>query len=79
LSPDEYGNPERLAVDLAKNKEVESLDIIPGNWEMIMKIRTEDQDKYYNFLRRVISGKKGLQKTVSIISLKQVKTEFVPL
>jgi len=79
LSAGEYCTPERLAVDLAKNKEVESVDIISGDWELIVKIRTKDQDEYYNFLRSVISGKTGLQKAISMISLKQIKTEFVLL
>lgn len=77
LSADEYGTPERIAIDLAKNEEVESVDVISGDWELIVKIRAKDQDEYYGFLRRVIAGKKGLQKTRSMISLKQVKTEFV--
>ena len=77
LSADEYGTPERIAIDLAKNEEVESGDVISGDWELIVKIRAKDQDEYYGFLRRVIAGRKGLQKTRSMISLKQVKTEFV--
>jgi len=81
LSADEYGygNPERIAAELARNREVESVDVISGDWELIVKIRTKDQDEYYEFLRRVISGQKGLQKSTSMISLKQIKTEFVTL
>jgi DNA-binding Lrp family transcriptional regulator len=30
LSADEYGTPERIAIDLAKNEEVESVDVISG-------------------------------------------------
>ena len=79
LSADEYGTPERIAAELARNREVESVDVISGDWELIVKIRTKDQDEYYEFLRRVISGKKGLQKTTSMISLRQIKTEFITL
>jgi len=79
LSSDEYGNPERIASSLAKQSEVESVDILAGDWELIVKIRTRDQDEYYQFLKNVISKEKGIENTNSIISLKQVKTEFVKL
>jgi len=79
LSPAEYSTPERIARALAKHKEVESVDLVTGDWELIIKVRTKDQDEYYNFLRDVISGEKGFQKTKSVISLKQIKTEFVSL
>jgi Lrp/AsnC family leucine-responsive transcriptional regulator len=77
LSPGEYGTPERLARRLAEYPEVESVDLVTGDWELIVKVRTRDQDEYYNFLRNVISGEEGLQKTTSMISLKQIKSEFV--
>jgi DNA-binding Lrp family transcriptional regulator len=77
LSSDEYGNPERIAGSLAKHSEVESVDILAGDWELLVKIRTRDQDEYYQFLKEVISKEKGIENTNSIISLKQVKTEFV--
>jgi DNA-binding Lrp family transcriptional regulator len=76
LTPEEYSAPERIAKDLAKYEEVESVDLITGDWELILKIRTKDQDKYYDFVREVISQEKGLRKTKSMISLKQIKTEF---
>ena len=79
FSPDEYGTPERIARELAKHKEVESVDLITGDWELIVKVRAKDQDEYYQFLTDVISGQKGFQKTKSMISLKQIKTEFVQL
>jgi DNA-binding Lrp family transcriptional regulator len=77
LSPTEYGDPERIAAELAKHKEVESVNIVAGDWELIMKIRTKDQDEYFSFLKDVISREKGMEKTKSIISLKEVKTEFI--
>jgi DNA-binding Lrp family transcriptional regulator len=77
LSPSEYSSPEKISMNLAKNKEVESIDIISGDWELILKVRTKDQNEYFDFLRRVISRETGLQKTKSLISLKQIKTEFV--
>jgi DNA-binding Lrp family transcriptional regulator len=79
LSSDEYGNPERIANSLARHSEVESVDILAGDWELIVKIRARDQDEYYEFLKNVISKEKGIENTNSIISLKQVKTEFVKL
>jgi Lrp/AsnC family leucine-responsive transcriptional regulator len=76
LSPSEYLTPERIARNLAKHKEVESIDLVAGDWELIAKIRTKNQDEYYEFLRNVISKEEGLAKTKSMISLKQMKTEF---
>ncbi len=78
LSPDEYGDPENIGKDLAKHPQIESVDICTGNWEMILKVRVKDQDAYYNLVKNVIS-RKGINKIVSLTSLKQVKTEFVTL
>jgi Lrp/AsnC family leucine-responsive transcriptional regulator len=79
LSSDEYADPERIANSLARHREVESVDILAGDWELLVKIRARDQDDYYHFLKEVISKEKGIENTNSIISLKQVKTEFVKL
>ena len=79
LSSDQYSTPEAIANHLAKQKEVESVDIIAGEWELIVKVRTKDQDEYFNFLKNVISKKQSLHKTTTIISLKTVKTEFVSI
>lgn len=76
ISPEEYGNPEVMGRDLAKHPEVESVDICTGDWEIIMKVRVKDQEAYYHFLKNVIS-RKGINKIVSLTSLKQLKTEFV--
>ena len=76
LSPDEYGDPERIGKDLAKHLEIESVDIITGGWEMILKVRVKDQDDYYSFIKNVIS-RKGVNKINTLTSLKQLKTEFV--
>ena len=78
LSPDEYGNPERIGKDLAKHPEIESVDICTGDWELVLKIRVKDQDEYYNFVKNVIS-RKGIVKIKSLVSFKQLKTEFVEL
>ncbi len=77
LSSSEYADPERIAGEFARQKEVEGVDILAGDWELLLKIRTKDQDEYFRFLKEVISKTKGIDNTNSIISLKQVKTEFV--
>lgn len=76
LSPDEYGNPERIGHDLAKLAEVESVDICTGNWELVIKVRVKDQEDYYHFIKNVIP-RKGIVKILSLVSFKQLKTEFV--
>lgn len=78
LSPDEYGNPERIAKELAKHNEIESVDICTGDWELVVKARVKDQDEYYQLVKSVLS-RKGIEKTKSLISFKQMKTEFVEI
>ncbi len=78
LSPDEYGNPERIGDDLAKHDEIESVDICTGDCELMIKVRVKDQDEYYNFVKNVIS-RKGVSKIKTLMSFKQIKTEFVKL
>ena len=78
LSPDEYENPEKIGKELAKHPEIESIDIVTGDWEMVLKVRAKDQDEYYNLIKNGIS-RKGITKIKSLTSLKQIKTEFVQL
>ncbi len=78
LSPDEYGNPERISKELSKQPEIESVDICTGDWEIVLKVRAKDQDEYFNLIKNVIS-RKGIIKIKSLTSLRQIKTEFVEL
>ena len=79
LSSEEFAVPEKIANNLAKHNEVESVDILAGDWELILKIRTGNQEDYFRFLKDVISKERGIENTNSLISLKQIKTEFVNL
>ena len=78
LSPNEYGNPEKIAKELAGHPEIESIDICTGDWELILKVRAKDQKQYYEFIKRVFS-RDGVIKVKSLVSLSQVKTGFVEL
>jgi Lrp/AsnC family transcriptional regulator, leucine-responsive regulatory protein len=78
LDPNEYGNPERIAKEFLKYDEIESIDIITGDWEIMIKIRAADQDNYFEFVKRVLS-RKGITKIKTLTSLKQLKTEFIAL
>ncbi len=78
LSPDEYGDPEKIGKELARHSEIESVDIATGDWEIIVKVRAKDQDAYYELVKNVIS-RKGVTKIKTLTSLKQLKTEFVEL
>ncbi|MCF7872503.1 Lrp/AsnC family transcriptional regulator [Candidatus Woesearchaeota archaeon] len=75
LSPEEYGDPDRIAKDLSKYDEIESINIITGDWEILLKVRLKDQEEYYNFIKNVIS-RKGITKIKSLTSLKEKKSEF---
>jgi Lrp/AsnC family leucine-responsive transcriptional regulator len=78
LSSDEYANPERIGKELLSYPQIESIDAITGGWEMLIKVRTKDMDEFYQFVKNVLS-KKGIAKTTSLTSLKQLKTEFIEL
>ena len=78
LLPEKYGEPEEVAREVAKNPHVESVDIVTGDYELLIKLRTKDIDEYYAFLKQAIK-KYGIAKTISLTSLKQIKTEFVVL
>lgn len=75
LSPNVYRDPEKIARILARYREVESVDIVAGKWELILQIRTKDQDTFYKFLKKAISGDNGIVKTSTIISLKRIKPD----
>ncbi len=76
LSSKQYENPEKVAKTLANKEEVESVDVIAGNWELIVKIRVKNQEEYYNLLNKIMA-KEGVEKITSLISLKGFKSEWV--
>ena len=78
LTEENYGNPEAICKDIAKDPKVESIDICTGDYELLIKLRTKDIDEYYEWTKYAIK-KYGFAKIISITSLKQVKTEFVEL
>ena len=78
LVQEKYGNPEEVANLLAKDPRIESIDIVTGDYELLVKLRTKDIDEYYEFIKHSIN-KYGFAKTMSLTSLKQVKTEFVEI
>lgn len=71
-------DPDRIVGELARYEEVESADLLAGEWDIVLKVRTKDQDEYYDVLKSILA-REGVEKSTSLISLKQVKTEFVPL
>lgn len=76
LVPKNYGNPEEIAKEIAKNEKVESVDIVTGDYEILIKLRAKNIDEYYSFIKDAIK-RYGFSKTISLTSLKQIKTEFV--
>jgi len=78
LIPENYGNPENIAKEIAKSERVESVDIVTGDYELLIKLRSKNIDDYYSFVKEAIK-KYGFSKTISLTSLKQLKTEFVEL
>ena len=78
LSKEEYGNPEEVAKKLINYNCIESVNIITGGWEMIIKARFQDQDKYYEFIKSILKSKE-IAELRTLTSLKELKTEFVNL
>ena len=78
LIQEKYGNPEQVAAEIAKNPKVESVDIVTGDYELIVKLRSKDIDDYYAFVKDAVK-KYGFAKVISLTSLKQLKTEFVEI
>jgi DNA-binding Lrp family transcriptional regulator len=78
LVAEKYGHPEEVAEKLAQDPRVESVDIVTGDYEIIIKLRVKDIDEYYAFVKESVN-KYGFAKTISLASLKQIKTEFVKL
>lgn len=74
LDPERFDTP--VAEDMAKIQEVESAATITGQWDVILKVRAKDQDEYYDILKKAIS-KKGVRDTLTLVTLKDIKTDFV--
>lgn len=78
VSQKEYGEPEKVIKEMVKDPRVESIDIVTGGYELIIKLRSKDIDDYYAFVKEAIK-KYHFSKVVSLTSLKQLKTEFVEM
>src|SRR3989338_8172857 len=42
LSHENYGNPEKIAREIAEDHRVESIDVCTGDYELLIKLRTKD-------------------------------------
>jgi DNA-binding Lrp family transcriptional regulator len=71
-------DPDKIIGELARYEEVDSADILSGEWDIVLKVRTKDQDKYYDVLKSILR-REGVEKSTSVTTLKQVKTDFVLL
>ncbi len=78
LKENQYGDPEEAAKKIAKDKNVESIDICTGEYELILKLRTKNTDEYYEWVKSAIK-RYGFSKIISMTSLKQIKAEFVEI
>ncbi|MBI5392836.1 Lrp/AsnC family transcriptional regulator [Candidatus Woesearchaeota archaeon] len=76
VSQDKYGKIDDVCEKLAKHNEVESVDIVTGDFEVLVKLRVKDSDEYYQFIQYIINNY-SIIKAVSMTSLKQFKSEFV--
>ncbi len=78
LAPEEYPNPERIGKMLSRLDEIESVDVVTGDWELLVKVRVKDQEEYYEFVRKVLA-RPGIVRIKSLVSLRELKGEFIPM
>ena len=78
LNRDKYGEPEEVTDALSKDSRIESIDIVTGDYELIVKLRSKDIDDYYAFIKIAIK-KYEFAKVISLTSLKQVKSQYVKM
>jgi len=71
-------DPDKIVGELARYDEVDSADLLAGEWDIVLRVRTKDQDEYYNVLKSFLR-REGVEKSMSVTVLKQVKTDFVLL
>jgi len=70
------GFTSEIAKRIAKHPGVESVDVLTGEWELIVKLRAKDQNEYFLLVQKCI-GSEGIVKVNSLISLEQIKSEYV--
>ncbi len=73
LSPSAHRDPQKTADRLAKCREVQSVYILAGNWDLALVVKSRTQEDLYDFIRRIISKEREVAKTNSLISLKQIE------
>ena len=67
---------ESVAKKISKHSEVESVDIMTGDWELLVKIRAKDQKEYFDNARKCLASE-GVVKVHSMVSLKTLKSEYL--
>jgi DNA-binding Lrp family transcriptional regulator len=70
------GLTSEIAGKIARHPEVESVDVLTGEYELLVKLRAKDQKEYFALARKCIAGE-GIVKVNSLISLEQFKSEYV--
>ncbi|MBS3079405.1 Lrp/AsnC ligand binding domain-containing protein [Candidatus Pacearchaeota archaeon] len=78
VGSEDYGNPEKIIKEIVNDSRVESIDVVTGEYELLLKLRTKDIDAYYQMMKEMIK-KYHFSKTTSVTSLKSLKTEFVKI
>lgn len=76
MAPEEGIDPAKIPIELAEYPQVESVDIVMGDWDVILRVRMKDVDEYYQFLKNVLL-KKRLSRIQTVASTKQIKDEFM--
>jgi len=74
LTAEAGAHPDRIAVELAKYEEIESIDLLAGEMDWILKVKAKVQNDYCDLLKSILCLA-GVEKT-TLLSPKQIKTEL---
>lgn len=78
IEKEEFRDPDKIAKELAAYSQVESVDVVTGEWDIIIRVRAKDIDEYYQFVKNVLS-RKGIGRIVGTPSQHQIKSEFITI
>ena len=63
----------KIAEEIAKHPEVQEVQIISGEWDLLLKVKARDVDEIGKFIVDELRKTEGVDKTSTIISLANVK------
>jgi DNA-binding Lrp family transcriptional regulator len=63
----------KIAEEIAKHPEVQEVQIISGEWDLLLKVKAKDVDEIGKFIVDDLRKIEGVDKTSTVVSLATVK------